>query len=311
MFCKIIHFTFFHRLSQIVLNIDIAPTLLDIAGLKIPPHMDGVSFLPHLKRLNSTLDRQRNKLENPVRKQNRLDERLTSRDSFLIEKGKFKVPVSVDKLLIPIVGKKQWLQLQCQKPEYQSPCKVDQKFECFTDTNGTYRIRKCNRGHRGRKHHLSIECDCPNGTVPMNKNSENKAKSHGSLRFKRSKDLFWNSALFSMFRDEPITENVNTFDVAGVYELKKLVDLAKSPSSRYPHEDGHFHVSRVNGSNSLNDVSNITTSQLFSILQTEKFSDVSNYTDYLNRTFCTVARTNLSIECTEEIYRNQESWKEK
>lgn len=291
-----------YRLSQIVLNIDIAPTLLDIAGLKIPPHMDGISFLPYLKKLNATLDRQR--------RQDRLDKKLISRDSFLIEKGKFKVPVSVDKLLIPIIGKKQWLQLECQKPEYQSPCKMYQKFECFTDKNGTYRIRKCNRGHREQKHHPLTECVCPNKTnvqpfiqVPQTSRS----------RLKRSEDPFWSSTFFSMFRDEPITENVNIFDVAGVYELKKLVDLAKSPasSSRFPNQNSHFNVNRLNDSNSQNDVSNITTSQLISILQTEELSEVSNYTDYLNRTFCTVARTNLSIECTEDIYRNQESWKEK
>ncbi|XP_017484731.1 PREDICTED: extracellular sulfatase SULF-1 homolog, partial [Rhagoletis zephyria] len=165
-------------LPQIVLNIDIAPTLLDIAGVKIPSHMDGISFLPYLKQLNNTLSKQKSKLESRSKRQERVDKKLIYRDSFLIEKGKFKVPVSVDKLLIPIIGKKQWLQLECQKPEYSSPCKMYQN-------------------------------------------------------------------------------------------------------------------------------------QLISILQTEELTDMSNYTDYLNRTFCTVARTNLSIECTEEIYHNQESWKEK
>jgi len=36
------------RLEQVVANIDIAPTLLEAAGLAKPPHMDGASFYPHL-----------------------------------------------------------------------------------------------------------------------------------------------------------------------------------------------------------------------------------------------------------------------
>ncbi len=305
-----------------MLNIDIAPTLLDIAGVKIPSHMDGISFLPYLKQLNNTLSKQKSKLESRSKRQERVDKKLIYRDSFLIEKGKFKVPVSVDKLLIPIIGKKQWLQLECQKPEYSSPCKMYQKFECFTDRNGAYRIRKCSRSHRGRKH----QCICPNGTASL-KNFGNEVNNQhdGSFqwqrlretRLKRSDDSLWTSSFFSMFRDEPgmhsARENVNNFDVAGVYDLKKLVDLAKStaPTSRNAQEDRNLNVNRVTVNSSLNDISNITTSQLISILQTEELTDMSNYTDYLNRTFCTVARTNLSIECTEEIYHNQESWKEK
>jgi arylsulfatase A-like enzyme len=35
--------------TQMVLNIDIAPTLLEIAGLSVPVEMDGASFIPILK----------------------------------------------------------------------------------------------------------------------------------------------------------------------------------------------------------------------------------------------------------------------
>lgn len=66
-----------------MLNIDIAPTLLDIAGVRVPGHMDGVSFLPHLRQLNQSepdsvaTTRHTKQPASPTVK----------RDSFLVERG--------------------------------------------------------------------------------------------------------------------------------------------------------------------------------------------------------------------------------
>jgi len=37
------------KLEHLALNIDIAPTMLDMAGIQIPDEMDGMSLYPHLK----------------------------------------------------------------------------------------------------------------------------------------------------------------------------------------------------------------------------------------------------------------------
>ncbi len=57
-----------------MLNIDLAPTFLDIAGVKVPDHMDGSSVLPILK---NTIES-----DKPEDKQ-----KIEWRHTFLIERG--------------------------------------------------------------------------------------------------------------------------------------------------------------------------------------------------------------------------------
>lgn len=45
---------FISRIENIALNVDLAPTFLDIAGVEAPEHMDGRSLLPFLT--NSSTD---------------------------------------------------------------------------------------------------------------------------------------------------------------------------------------------------------------------------------------------------------------
>ena len=339
-----------NRLPQIVLNIDIAPTLLDIAGIKVPEHMDGVSFLPYIRLLKN-----RNSSELHRSK-------LIKRDTFLVERGfvlrnfllknfpinifafiqisnrKFQTTSNnnnndnnIDRLLMPIVGKKQWLQLHCLKSEYQSPCRPNQRFECFINNNGVQRIRKCpsfNRKHFIRsKKNSQGQCICPPlSTRSLKRNSDSTRI--GKLDYKRrlkkmqlrqQKHAIRSNLLNRARRSDKFVLSIlddglsidDDFDVQGVYELKKLIEISKSSSSLSNNNHSN-HDNRLLLNNNL---ANITTSQLISILDNnpddDTFADLANYTDYMNRTFCTVTRSNFTIECSEEIYSNHQAWREK
>jgi len=121
--------------NQPVLNIDLAPTFLDIAGITKPPHMDGKSLL-------STIRKPKKKF----------------RDAFLIERGKMSVDryakVSQDKFkgaraadAVIHTGDelslKSRLVLKCAEHRYQAPCKPAQKYVCRTKDDGSIKIARC------------------------------------------------------------------------------------------------------------------------------------------------------------------------
>ncbi|KAJ6225677.1 hypothetical protein RDWZM_004222 [Blomia tropicalis] len=292
-------FEFHSLLSQIVLNIDIAPTLLDIAGIRIPSQMDGISFLPHLKLLNSGNE----KLSS---------NNINQRDSFIIEKGKFNQTKSIDRLLIPIIGKKQWINMECQKPEYQNPCMPLQKFECFIDEMGNYRIRRCHRhkGHGNLRKKVYKKCICNNGNnlstqqevvSPQfginrhpGKRFRNNNLRNNNHRIRRNEHVY--EAMHDMLNDEFPTRTI--FDVNGVYELKKIIDFYSRTQETTNHNDGNGN--RTEREN-LNDITNITTNNVLSFLGKDN-------ENYMNNTFCMMAQNGMNIECKEEIYRDQQSW---
>ncbi|XP_077518307.1 extracellular sulfatase Sulf1 isoform X1 [Amblyomma americanum] len=134
------------RLKDIVLNIDLAPTFLDIAGVDIPEHMDGKSIFPILEDAF-----------NAVRNGHRRTEimrRKAWRDSFLIERGK----VSKEHLFDGAYNstKERNLHVKCSSGRHPSPCQPHQKWECTYDGK-RWHMRRC---RHPRQHHHRKNCVC-------------------------------------------------------------------------------------------------------------------------------------------------------
>lgn len=128
-----------------VLNIDLAPTFLDIGGVRIPPHMDGKSILPVVGQSGSTT---RNS---------------TWRNAFLLERGKMtthryqkisgsvmnEIPtfangsVFVPKPMRPKQQQQHRLAVACLKPRFQAPCQLFQRRKCVKKKNGEWRMVAC------------------------------------------------------------------------------------------------------------------------------------------------------------------------
>uniref|UniRef100_A0A672SZ73 Extracellular sulfatase Sulf-2-like n=1 Tax=Sinocyclocheilus grahami TaxID=75366 RepID=A0A672SZ73_SINGR len=177
---------------HMVLNIDLAPTLLDMAGVDIPLDMDGKSILKLLEK------------ERPVNSFTRFHSYKKAkvwRDSFLLERGKPLHKLAdgkeVEQNSLP---KYQRVRDLCQRAEYQTPCEQPgQKWQCIEAPTGMPRLYKCkgmaglyapralslmaaNRGQINGALSASYHCDCE-PTVPVKRK---KALTKKKLKTKKS-----------------------------------------------------------------------------------------------------------------------------
>ena len=124
------------KIKDIVLNIDLAPTFLDIGEVKVPGAMDGRSVLDLLGTSKNT--------------------KLKWRESFLVEKSKKLYGSEYKK---PTRTKAELIKEKCRLLNYPSGCKRGQDWTCAV-VNGQLRLRKCRRVTTGlgipRRHSRSL-----------------------------------------------------------------------------------------------------------------------------------------------------------
>jgi len=125
------------KFSEPVVNIDLAPTFLDVAGLNPPPHMDGRSILDIFRSGKDGASQGKDK---------------PWRDAFLIERGKmtFERYIKVSSmrngtlLLKNTLTKRERVEIECQKARYQLPCTEGQKWFCKErKSDGVMKMRRC------------------------------------------------------------------------------------------------------------------------------------------------------------------------
>ncbi|RWS28681.1 putative extracellular sulfatase Sulf-1-like protein [Leptotrombidium deliense] len=305
--------------QNIVLNIDIAPTLLDIAGVSIPDRMDGQSFLSALRDLKNIGN------ENTKNDLIKANNSKPARDSFLIERGKALVyhSDSSSNSTIKKMSKKQWLAVECQKPEFKHPCAHYQLWECVLN-NGEYKMKKCrikyNVAGVNNNQTNGGDCVCGDSLDDTNQRvfqsahfienydlSEQRSQQYLDLLEKRLQRRFLKEHVKRHFRPvfigsrskraidkQSSVADTREFDVLGVYALSKYLDASDNKESDNSVSNDTTNFANI--SDSTKDESDDTSKSTFDRQRVNSLCDV-----HLNR----------SVWCAKQVYHNKDSWKRK
>uniref|UniRef100_A0A8C1FYV2 Sulfatase 1 n=1 Tax=Cyprinus carpio TaxID=7962 RepID=A0A8C1FYV2_CYPCA len=285
------------RNNHLVLNIDLAPTILDIAGLDTPPDMDGKSVLKLLEQ-----EKTGNRFK-PNRKPK------VWRDTFLVERGKIlrKKDDSEGNLNTQhsnSLPKYKKLKEVCQQAEYQTPCEQPgQKWHCVEEVSGRWRLQKCKgslkEGSKKRARSLhsrsydSREKDCHCGDRPY--------KSAKAAR--RTQRQFAHSSYRPRFVHMRPARSLSVEFEGEIYDVDLQADdktpLEPRPVSKRHHEpegglDSDFGLESDDGSEEMQ-------------------SDDTNAVGYPNSLKVThkcFILMNDTVHCEREIYQSSRAWKD-
>ncbi|KAL4635188.1 extracellular sulfatase Sulf-1 isoform X1 [Arapaima gigas] len=284
---------------QLVLNIDLAPTILDIAGLDTPSDMDGKSIL---------------KLLEPERTGNRFKPNRKPkvwRDTFLVERGKIlrKKEEGTSMQQTNSLPKYRKVKELCQQAEFQTPCEQPgQKWHCVEDIAGKWHIQKCKGGtlkEGSRKRTRSLRarvydsreklCDCRE--VPFR-------TSRGDRRGHRPFHQPSGSRYRPRFVHTRATRSLAVEFEGQIYNI----DLQAEDSSTFWPQNisKQQHEQDMGGDDIDFDLESDDTSE-------EMLADDTNAVGYPNSVKVThkcYILMNDTVHCEREIYQSSRAWKD-
>uniref|UniRef100_A0A4W6DXI7 Sulfatase 1 n=1 Tax=Lates calcarifer TaxID=8187 RepID=A0A4W6DXI7_LATCA len=280
---------------HLVLNIDLAPTILHIAGLDTPPDMDGKSILKLLEQ-----ERTGNRFK-PNRKPK------VWRDTFLVERGKIlrKKDDSVNTQHTNSLPKYKKVKETCQQAEFQTPCEQPgQKWHCVEEITGKWRIQKCKGGSKegSRKRARSLKprssydnrergCDCGDALFKPSRAERRSHRQFSSSTGQRFRPRFVHTR---PTRSLSVEFEGQIYDIDLQADDQSAVRRRVISKRHHNQESPEFDLGTDDGSE-------------------EMLADDTNAVGYPNSVKVThkcYILMNDSVHCEREIYQSSRAWKD-